>query len=172
MSNKTEIRKEFMGKLRTDYMKGIEIEMTPALSEDTLFVQGLKSFDDINLRAKKHNIGHIYLGANRSFDVEYEWAPLIAILLNNGYKVTLDYPAIHHNTMINVLPNTVWKNNRFIPMLTVDITNICGLSKNLTLKIDDPSAVNIGVWCWNQKDLANDAKLTKWHDYADDENIE
>jgi hypothetical protein len=164
----TTIRAEFNGNLRSDYMIGIEVEKTVALYQETLFVQGLKNADIIKNTATGNNIKHIYLGANRSFNINHDWDALISSLLDSGFLVTLDYNVICHSAVMKLLSSKIWKCNNFIPMISVDVTNMCGLNDNLVIKIDDPNLVSKGVWCWNQAALARPAKFTSWEEYSGD----
>ena len=165
-----EVRSEFMGKIRTDFMIGTEVEKTPAYSLVTLFVQGFKSADEIISMCKNKNIYHVYLGANRSYNNIHDWDSLIAVLLERNLLVTLDYPAIHHNDLLISLSYNIWQNGSFIPMATVDITNI-SFSKNLTIKFDDPTLVNPGVWCLHTDKIIKDHNFTSWDEYKNDETI-
>jgi hypothetical protein len=163
-----EIRKEFRNKVRTDFMVGKEIEKTPAFSKTTLLVQGYKTLDEIYKKAIDNKVEHIYLGANRSFRPGHDWGILIGELLNYGFMVTLDYLVNHHNELAISLPINVWKHKCFVPIVTVDITNLCGLSENLTVKVDDLGFVSEGIWCINCKYIANSEQFTGWDEYAED----
>jgi len=163
-----EIRKTFRGKVRTDFMIGSEIEKTPAFNLRTLFVQGYKSYEDIYSVSKENNVEHVYLGANRSFTPAYDWNRLILRLLAEGLVVTLDYKNEYHTP---ALSDDVWKHDKFIPMITIDVSNLCGLNKNLTLKIDDTEFKSPGIWCLNYKDVADSKKFTAWDEYSSDEII-
>lgn len=165
------IRETFRGKRRTDFMVGSEIEKTPAFSMRTLFVQGYKSFEEIREVCLEHNIEHVYLGANRSFAIGHNWEFLIAELIQAGFIVTLDYLTEYHPYLVVTLSTKIWNNDKFIPMITIDISNLCGLSKNLTLKIDDTDFTSPGIWCVNYKDVANPDKFTSWDEYSSDEII-
>lgn len=166
----TELRKEFMGKERTDYMVGIEVEKTLAYKKKTLFVQGFKSADEIKDKCPT-DIDHIYLCANRSFSPDFDWDTVISSLLDGNFYVTMDYPVAYHKRVMSDLSSKVWKHKNFIPMVTVDIVDLCGLSENLTVKVDDLEFVSKGVWCLNYKDIAQTSKFTEWNEYADDETI-
>ena len=167
-----QIRTEFLGNIRTDFMVGTEVEKTPAYGKLTLFVQGYKTYEEILNKSLAQNINHIYLGANRSFTTGPGWSLLIAELLDNGFFVTLDYVVAYHKQMMHDLPLDIWQHKNFIPMITVDISNLCGLSQNLTVKIDDIDFVSKGVWCLNQSEIADSDKFTSWDQYADDKIIE
>ena len=168
----TEIRSEFAGQKRTDFMIGIEVEHTPAYQQKTLFVQGYKSLEEIKTRCIQHHVEHVYLGANRSFSPAHNWNQLISDLLKNNLCVTLDYLASYHQHLMSFLSESIWNHPKFIPMITVDISNLCGLSNNLTIKIDDVDLKSKGVWCINYKDLAVDARFTDWQEYKNDKTIE
>jgi hypothetical protein len=161
---KEEIRKTFRGKVRTDFMIGMEIEKTPAFNLTTLFVQGYKSYEEIYSISKENDIEHVYLGANRSYEPGHDWNALISALLNE-FVVTLDYRNEFHTPR---LTKDVWSHEKFIPMITIDVSNLCGLSKNLTLKIDDTEFVSPGIWCVNYKDVADSKKFTAWDEYSSD----
>jgi hypothetical protein len=161
---KEEIRKTFRGKIRTDFMIGSEIEKTPAFNLRTLFVQGFKSFEEISSIGKENNVEHIYLGANRSYEPNHDWNELISKLLSE-FVVTLDYKNEYHSP---ILTEDIWRNEKFIPMITIDVSNLCGLSKNLTLKIDDTEFKSPGIWCVNYQDVADSKKFTAWDEYSSD----
>ena len=165
-----EVRTEFCGKPRTDFMIGIEVEHTSAYGMKTLFVQGFKTFNEIQEKTVGQYILHIYLGANRSFELDNDWSLLISKLLNSGFRVTLDYPVEYHNKI--QLTERIKESAYFIPMVTVDIPNLTKFSENLIIKVDDPTAVNPGVWCMTNKDIASTGKFTAWAEYADDIIIE
>jgi len=164
-----EIRKEFFGNIRTDFMVGNEVEHTPAYGAKTLFVQGFKTFEEIYNKIIDNNIEHIYLGANRTFSINHDWNSLITDLLDTGFKVSLDYPIQYHNLI--PLSDRVLNSLCFIPIITVDIANVKEYQPNLTLKIDDPTAINEGVWCFNTKELVEHGKFTAWAEYANDKKL-
>ena len=166
--SKEEIRKTFRGKVRTDFMIGSEIEKTPAFALKTLFVQGFKSFKEIDTICNDNFVEHVYLGANRSYSPEHDWETLILNILDTGRVVTLDYKNTYRTP---VLSKAIWDHDNFIPMITIDVSNLCGLSKNLTLKIDDTEFKSPGVWCLNYTDVANSTKFTAWDEYSSDEII-
>jgi hypothetical protein len=166
-----EVREEFMGKKRTTYMIGMEVEKTPAFGMKTLFVQEFQPFIETHIRAIDNSINHIYLCANRSFHPAHDWNTLVAGLLYAGYIVTFDYPVTYHNIVLNILQTDIWNNSRFIPMITVDISNIADVGNNVIVKIDDPAGINPGVWCLTKSDITDPEKYTDWDEYADDENI-
>jgi len=153
------------------YMIGTEIEKTPAFSKKTLFVAGYRPHDEISNVAKQHKVMHIYMGANRSFRMNNDWDLLLTKLLDSGFIVTLDYPVEHHKDLTQALSKGIWQCRNFIPLATVNVTKLNILSQNLTIKIDDPDAVNEGVWCWNQHELVDSNKFTGWNEYEDDEII-
>jgi hypothetical protein len=165
-----EIRKEFMGKVRTDYMVGVEVEKTPAFSLITLFVQGYKSTNEIISICKERHIHHVYLGANRSYNDLHDWNSLIIVLLEAKLLVTLDYPISYHKDLTISLSSDIWSNGSFIPMATIDMANI-NLSKNLIVKFDEPNLTNDGVWCVHVDTITSKYNFTSWDEYKNDESI-
>lgn len=165
-----EIRKEFMGKLRTDFMIGREVEKTPAYSLMTLFVQGFKSSNEIISLCREKNIHHVYLGANRSYNDINDWNSLINVLLEAKLLVTLDYPVKYHKDLTISLSSDIWNNGSFIPLATVDMIDI-SKSKNQTVKFDDPDLKNNGVWCLHVDKITSEHSFTSWNEYKNDENI-
>ena len=127
------IRTEFFGNIRTDYMTGVEVEHTAAYGLKTLFVQGYKHYNEIIEIANRENINHIYLGANRSFDINHDWTTIIEKLLNLNFIVTIDYPVVYHGRLN--LSNEIVNSKKFISIMTIDIPNVLNSGKNLILKI-------------------------------------
>lgn len=147
---------------------GGEQEHSPAFSKKTLFVVGYRQVREILATAQQNNIHHIYLGANRSFDVDKGWNEMVEALLDENYYVTLDYPVEYHVQMKQLLSKGVWQSRLFIPMLSVELPHLATSNPNLTVKFDDRNATGEGVWCWNQHEIMDSNKFTSWDEYGDD----
>lgn len=163
---------------------GGEVEQTAAFNKKTLFVVGYQNTSTIKQLANEHNIKHIFLSANRSFDsVEKrdghymvgntfaaDWDTQITELLDTGFMVSLDYPAHKHVMVLEILNDSVWQSRNFVPILSVAVPHINDSNVNLTIKIDDTNfgATNPGVWCINHHEITDSNRFTSWDEYTDD----
>ena len=157
------------------FFVGTECEHTMAFGKKTLFVVGKQPLATIESIAKTHKTPHIFMGANHSFDVEHEvkdtyWKETITRLLDQGFYVSLDYPAHLHSLVLPMFSKGVWQCRTFIPMLRVCIPNLEDSNPNLTVKIDDVdfASTNQGVWAWHFHELTDSNKFTGWGDYGTD----
>ena len=98
------------------YFVGTEVERTAQYGQRTLFVVGIQSADEVVRYANEYKAGHIYLGANKSFNIDLDWEPLVDSLLQAGLWVTLDFPIRSHNAVMRILGNHMRK-SKFIPMI-------------------------------------------------------
>ncbi len=168
----------------TKFFIGTEVEHTPAYGQKTLFVIGLQNYKEILKRALNNSCGHIYLGANQSFqpnvgaaqDVRNEdnwrdWNFIIDSLLKENIWVTLDYDIDHHE---EVLEEGWVESNTFIPIISVKLPYINQLNYNACIKIDDKDfkASNPGVWVHSVQDLQKRKVFTDWTKYTKDEIID
>lgn len=169
-----------------EFFVGTEVENTPMHGRTTLFVVGspttnniidklklLKltsmTYDDGKRALTYHNkIEHIYLGANKSFNAEFDIS-LVHSLLESGYYVTLDYPYEYHGLVVHKLGD-IYSNSNFIPMISVEIPNINRCNYNTTIKLDDIgfNTSNPGVWCHSLRDLQSKDSFTPWRLYKGD----
>ena len=153
---------------------GKEVEHTPALGLDTLFVVGVQPVDDIafKLSGTTYQTKHIFFGANHSFNpkdrLEWQrWETMIEHFLSKGYLCSLDIPmsAVEE---FNDGPLNEYDN--FIPQIRVAIPYIKLWNYNTMIKIDDKDfkATNPGVWSHSLHDLMDRTKFTSWDAYKDD----
>lgn len=155
------------------FFTGIEIEKTPAYGLKTLFVVGVQSISKIYDTAMDHQVQHIYLGANHSFNPQendwIHWTNMIANLVGE-YLITLDYDVKYHQKVIDMNWNS---NENFISQISVKLPDIDKLNVNACLKIDDSGfkATNSGVWVHKLIDLQDTDVHTNWNQYGDDEII-
>lgn len=175
------------GHIGAKFFTGIEVENTPALGENTLFVVGLQPIteiqdwlDDFNSREdKSKHIRHIYFGANMSFPVRLsvndaaQWQPwenTVAHFLHLDYQCTLD---IDVSCVEGLLEGPLCEFSNFIPMISVKLPYLRQLGYNATLKLDDKdfSATNPGVWCHSLHSLQNRRAFTPWSKYSEDKTI-
>jgi hypothetical protein len=155
------------------YFVGPEVETSAAFSKKTLFVVGVRGIQQMIDLAREHNCPHIYLGANRSFQNNKLWAEIVPALLDEGFWVTLDYPASAQQFVVDTLPGKYAAHPHFIPMVSCIVPYVETFSKNLVLKVDDTDfqGTNTGVWCIPQHDLLDRNRFTPWVDYGNDEVI-
>jgi hypothetical protein len=156
---------------------GEEVEHTPAYGMNTLFVVGLQPANDIEyvLAGTRHQIQHIYFGANQSFPnlrvndgAEWaKWELMIYPWLEKDYWCTLD---IDIQCVEGLLESGLAEHDRFIPMISAKIPYIQQLGYNAVLKIDDRDfrATNPGVWCHSIHQLQSRRTFTDWSKYTQD----
>ena len=161
------------------FFVGREVEHTPAYGMQTLFVTGLQSVIDIEaaLSNAEHHIGHIFFGANHSFNHDTgnseawrAWEAMIVPFLKRGYLCSLDIP-MHLVEEFNEIGLNEYDN--FIPQIRVPIPYIKLWNYNTMIKIDDKdfNATNPGVWSHSLHDLKDRNKFTSWDQYANDKII-
>lgn len=153
------------------FFVGPEVETTPANGMKTLFVVGIRSISQTIELAKEHNCPHVYLGANRSFQNNKLWEAMIAALLAEGLRVTLDYPVSAQEFVLETISEKSLGHPYFIPMISCIIPHVESFNKNMTLKIDDVTfkGTNSGVWCLPQSELLDRNRYTPWMEYINDE---
>lgn len=159
-----------------EFFVGTEVENTPMRGCTTLFVVGspttnniIDKLNDSNRALTYHNkIEHIYLGANKSFNADFDIS-LVPSLLESGYYVTLDYPYEYHSLVVHYLGD-MYSHPNFIPMISVEIPNINRCNYNTTIKLDDVdfNTSNPGVWCHSLHDLQSKESFTPWRLYKGD----
>jgi len=157
------------------FFYGQEVEHTPALGMQTLFVVGLQSTEQILALAKNQNVQHIYFGANQSFPnipvnngAEWgKWEHMIYYFLDRDYWCTLD---LDISCVEGLAESGLSEYNHFIPMISAKLPYIRLLGYNATLKLDDVDFdhSNPGVWCHNIHDLMNRQQFTDWSKYTKD----
>jgi len=138
----------------------------------TLFVVGSPIVKDILTIASKHDIKHIYLGANKSFSEKiFPFILKYAVedLTHLGYYVTIDLnirdlELIRHIEVIS-------KNVNVFLNVSVEIPHIEDY-QNLSIKIDDDDfeSTNPGVWVFSVNDLNKDT-FNNWDVYKSDKII-
>ena len=161
------------------YFTGIEVEKTPALGMDTLFVTGVQPCHEIQQRLGDRQ--HIFFGANHSFnpganfpeDAD-EWTPwdnMIKAFLTAGKLCSLDIPISLAEAF---LESPLIEYDNFIPQLRIPLPYAKLWNYNTMLKIDDKDfkATNPGVWCHSLHDLLDREKFTDWGKYGLDKPVE
>jgi len=161
------------------YFTGIEVEKTPALGMDTLFVTGVQPCHEIQERLGDRK--HIFFGANHSFnpgtnfpeDAD-EWTPwenMITAFLTAGKLCSLDIPITLAEAF---LESGLIEYDNFIPQLRIPLPYAKLWNYNTMLKIDDKDfkATNPGVWCHSLHDLMDRNKFTDWSQYGLDKPVE
>ena len=153
---------------------GLEIEHTPALGKQTLFLaRNDLFFDDIVELAEKVNAEAIYFGANRSFMYNIaNQSQLIKRLMRKGYWCTIDYQHSVHAEVKERFKD-IWKEEKFIPFCSVIFPNSED-DDNLCIKVDDVDfdATGPGVWTMSMNHFKQSAGFTSWDEYKQDEPIE
>ena len=172
------------GHENTDFFVGIEIEHSPAMGKQTLFVVGLQPVDIIRWKLNEINsklrepIRHIYFGANMSFpnpnvnnSIAWKnWEDMILPFLDQGLWCTLDLDV---SAVEGLLEGSLTEQALFIPMISVKLPYIKQLGYNATIKLDDRdfNATNPGVWCHSVHDLMDRNRFTSWDLYTKDQTL-
>jgi hypothetical protein len=153
---------------------GIEIEHTPALGLQTLFLaRNDLTFDQIQSLCVHSNAEAVYYGANRSYIHGHMMqVAQIMKLLDSGYYVTVDYPYDMHKDVMKKF-RAIWKHKKFIPFCSIIFPD-SEEDTALCFKIDDVdfNKTNPGVWAMSMKDFKAKAGFTKWEQYKQDKPIE
>jgi hypothetical protein len=139
---------------------GPEVAHTPAYSKKTLFVIGMQDTAKVEKIARDNKTPHISLGADRSFNADANWDAQITHLLDAGFWVTLEYPTTAHEFMLQSLNPGIWQSRIFVPLLWTDIPCLETSNPNLTLKLDDNTGTNAGIWCMHFKELTDSNRFT------------
>ena len=158
---------------------GTEVEHSPAYGKSTLFVVGVQDINQIINVARKHNIEHVYFGANMSFPklavddfTNWSiWERMIKLVLEHGFKCTLDIPV---DCVEGLLESGLCEHYNFIPMISVKLPYIQQLGYNATIKLDDKdfNHSNPGVWVHQLHNLMNFNNFTDWSKYRQDQIIQ
>ena len=153
---------------------GLEVEHTPALGKQTLFLaRNDLYFDQIVEMAKKVNAEAIYFGANRTFmhNVATQIAQIMKFL-DMGYFVTIDYQYNLHNEVKKRF-SSVWNKEKFIPFCSIIFDN-SEEDNNLCIKVDDVdfNKTNPGVWTMSMNHFKQSSGFTSWNDYKKDKPME
>ena len=152
------------------FFTGIEVEHTPAVGLQTLFVVGLQDVNTIvsNLNGSRH----IFFGANHSFNpqtpIEWSnWETMILFFLDKEYLCSLDIPI---SAVEEFNDSGLNESDNFIPQIRVPIPYIKLWNYNTMIKIDDKGfkATNPGVWSHSLHDLKDRKKFTDWSQYSND----
>lgn len=152
---------------------GKEVENTPMKDRLTLFVVGLHNPDKLYQYCRDHNISHVYLGANMSFNAQNieTWQAMAQFLLQKGIWVTLDFDIRYATVICEMGLNSY---NNFIPMISVKVPYTQLFNYNTCLKLDDKdfAVTNPGVWVHQLHDLMDRSCFTDWSKYTQDHVLE
>ena len=160
------------------YFIGNEVEHTPAYGMKTLFVVGVREIDETLRLAKEHDIEHIFLGANQSYnprtddDQLLEW-DIFTTEVTRKFKgyVTLDF---NIDSIQGVYEYRCCEYHNFIPLISIKVPHVNLLNYNACVKIDDIgfNDTNPGVWVQQVRDLLDSNKFTPWMKYKNDKIIQ
>lgn len=158
---------------RVVLFSGNNVLMSPMFGLATLFVVGVQPAVEIIEVARKtwvdaKAVNHIYLGANRSFNIEQhaEFCALAKKLMAEKFFVSCDVPfsALEVVRAWPMLDATL-----FSLVVSLPLRNPKAFGYNTTLKIDDDfRGENGGVWCTYLEELTRDHKHTPWSWFAHD----
>jgi hypothetical protein len=174
------------GHKEVKFFTGTEVEHTPALGLQTLFVVGVQPAQEIqdwiddfaSYEDTSKHIRHIYFGANQSFPnlavndgAEWaKWETMIYYFLEKEYLCTLD---IDVACTEGLLEAGFVEYHNFIPMVSVKLPYIMQLGYNATIKLDDKDfkSTNPGVWCHQLHNLLDRKVFTDWPQYTKDKTL-
>jgi len=153
---------------------GLEVEHTPALGKQTLFLaRNDLTFDDIKELAQSVNAEAIYYGANRSY-MHNHGLQLAQMkrLIDDGYYVTVDYDYSIHKQVKEKF-KMLWQNEKFIPFCSIIFPNSED-DDQLCIKVDDVdfNKTNPGVWTMSMDHFKQTSGFTSWKEYKQDEPIQ
>lgn len=172
-----------IGHENVNFFTGVEVEHTPAFGKNTLFVIGVQPVKEIqewlddfnNFEDASKHIGHIFFGANHSFNpasdnyLEWQrWESMIDHFLEQGHLCSLDIPLAAAESLLEGGLN---EHNNFIPQIRIPLPYIKLWNYNTMLKIDDKdfNATNPGVWTHKLHNLMSRETFTNWHEYRNDQ---
>ena len=153
---------------------GLEIEHTPALGLQTLFLaRNDLTLEQIKELAEMVGAKAIYYGANWSFIYNHalHLAQMMK-LMEEGYYVTIDYPYSSH-TEVKERFKLAWKNEKFIPFCSIIFPNSED-DGQLCIKVDDVdfNKTNPGVWTMSMDHFKQTSGFTSWKEYKQDQPIQ
>lgn len=158
------------------YFLGEEVENTIAKGMKTLFVVGSPDITDVTgklhvLKVLYHQgkIDHVYFGANKSFNRDFDFTLVTSFLRGRDRLVTLDFPFSDHE-FVRQKMGRMYEDGNFIPMISLEVPDINTVNYNATLKIDDVgfNKTNPGVWCHSVNKLKREDSFTPWIKYTQD----
>ena len=153
---------------------GLEVEHTPALGKQTLFLaRNDLTFEEIKNIAKSVNAEAIYFGANRSYMHNHGMQlSQMKRLIDAGYYVTVDYDYSIHKQVKEKF-KMLWKNELFIPFCSIIFPDSED-DDQLCIKVDDVdfNKTNPGVWTMTMNHFKQTAGYTSWKEYKQDEPIQ
>ena len=157
-----------------DFFYGQEVEHTPALGMDTLFVIGYHTQEEIEQHlTRDRDIRHIFFGANDSYKpkttADYTaWESVIQTFLDRGFWCSLDIPFQYVEEFHE---GGLCERDRFVPIIKVPIPYVKLWNYNTCVKIDDRdfASTNPGVWVHELRDLMPRDRFTDWSQYEKDE---
>ena len=148
------------------YAVGPEVEHTPVCGAKTLFVNGVRSIEQMLEFAAEYNCKHVVLGAFDSFQKNKLWNKIIPALLNAGFHVSLHYPVESHEFLLTELDHSIWSHGKFIPVIDIRLPHLIYLNSNLMLKISDVvGGSNGGVWSTTVRESLDSNRFTAWAEY-------
>ena len=157
-----------------DFFFGEEVEHTPALGRQTLFVIGYHTAEEIEAKLEiPRTVDHIFFGANDSYRPKTTqdyvgWESVIETFLDRGFWCSLDIPFEYVQQFHE---GGLCERDRFIPIIKVPVPRIRLWNYNTCVKIDDEdfAATNPGVWVHPLHDLMRRSRFTDWSKYEKDE---
>lgn len=155
---------------------GKEVEHTPAYGQETLFITGVHSEQEIEKHLANTNITHIFFGANHSFkpttdNIWAKWENMISYFLEQNWLCSLDVGSEYAPEFNLKFGN--YRHTNFIPQIRIQIPDIRNWNYNTMIKLDDITfnKTNPGVWTHSLHELQDRSKYTAWINYKNDKII-
>jgi hypothetical protein len=146
---------------------GPEVNNTSANGLKTLFVSGFRGTLQIIELCNFNNCRAVHLGANGSFQRNKKLTEQLPVLLEQGLKVTLEYPIDAHEYVLENVSPEVLRHPNFIPLANCQITKIDSISKNFAIKFDDShfGGDNHGTWTLSATEVMDANRFSSWEDH-------
>lgn len=128
------------------FLVGTEMAHTNFNGLHTLFVSGFAYAGTLLELCKEHNVKHVHLGYNNTFQNNKMYNQIIDDLFEAGLKVTLEYPASEYKTIMDLIVKEIWDNRNFVPLMTVEVGDVYLRGHNSSVQFVDSKSANAGVW--------------------------
>lgn len=157
---------------------GMEIERTKFFMMPSLFVSCEQSLDVIHDLAQRANVKHIFLrclqkpdGTPLGINLATDVMPLAYRLLSYGYYVSVEARSEDvTDAFVEACPDPEsCAGKNFCVMLSIYFPNAEKIAPYTSLKLYPKFYTGPGVWCLDADKFIEQAHLTTWPEYEDDE---
>ena len=157
---------------------GMEIEKTKFFMEPSLFVSCEQPVSKIDELATKASVKHVFLrclqkpdGTPLGIDLATEVMPMAYQLMDKGYKVSVEARSEDvTDAFVEACPElTSEYAKNFCVMLSIYFPNASKIAPYTSLKLYPKFYSGPGVWCLDADEFIQQAHLTTWPEYENDE---